>query len=66
VAYRLNKTCIVGCGGMAVDENRRRCSFKTAVLETGDWIGIDGLGGSIYKGRIAGGTQVQERGVFPT
>lgn len=52
VAYRLKKTCVVGCAEMVVQEKSKTCSLENTTLQSGDWISIDGLGGSIYKGRL--------------
>ncbi|MBU2548522.1 MAG: pyruvate, phosphate dikinase [Proteobacteria bacterium] len=53
VAHRLKKTCIVGCEGLVCDEPARTCTVGRTVLKAGDWITIDGLGGSVYKGRLS-------------
>jgi pyruvate,orthophosphate dikinase len=50
-AQRLGRTCIVGCRQLEVDEPHARSQLAGEVLETGDFISIDGRDGSIYKGR---------------
>ncbi|MEW5722318.1 MAG: PEP/pyruvate-binding domain-containing protein [Thermodesulfobacteriota bacterium] len=62
VAYRLKKTCVVGCRDMLVEESRRTCRFNRREFFTGDWVSIDGLAGLVYKGRVAGDVQVKETG----
>ena len=52
VAHRLGKTCVVGCGDMVCHEKEKRCVFPTAVLQTGDFVSIDGHEGSVYRGMI--------------
>ncbi|MGC8718864.1 MAG: PEP/pyruvate-binding domain-containing protein [Thermodesulforhabdaceae bacterium] len=50
VAYRLGKTCVVGCSKMTVWEQEHRCSINGHMFKTGDIISLDGRSGSIYKG----------------
>ncbi len=61
VAYRLNKTCIVGCAELSCNENDQVCSLGLEVLHSGAWITMDGLGGAIYKGRMMVDTEQEER-----
>ena len=53
VANRLNKTCVVGFSGLFCDEKNKTCRLGEQVLETGDWISMDGLKGHVFKGKIA-------------
>jgi pyruvate,orthophosphate dikinase len=50
VAHRLGRTCVVGCGEMVCDERGKKCLFNQTVLESGEYISIDGHEGSVYKG----------------
>jgi pyruvate,orthophosphate dikinase len=52
VAYRLGKTCIVGCGDLVCKEKEKSCRFNQVVLKSGDRISIDGREGSVYQGII--------------
>jgi pyruvate,orthophosphate dikinase len=52
VAHRLGKTCVVGCANLICMEKEGRCSLDHVNLVSGDWISIDGRGGSIYLGRV--------------
>ena len=52
VAYRLNKTCIVGCPDLVCDEPGRVCTIGRARLASGDRITLDGLKGFVYLGRF--------------
>jgi pyruvate,orthophosphate dikinase len=52
VAHRLGKTCVVGCGEMVCDEQRRIVEFASLKLRSGDHISIDGREGSVYQGRL--------------
>ncbi|RZB36271.1 MAG: pyruvate, orthophosphate dikinase [Desulfobacteraceae bacterium Eth-SRB2] len=52
VAYRLGKTCIVGCGNLICKEKEKRCQFNKVVLKSGDHVSIDGREGSVYQDLI--------------
>ncbi|UCD82948.1 MAG: pyruvate, phosphate dikinase [Desulfobacterales bacterium] len=52
VAHRLGKTCIVGCGDLICDERKKSCSFNQTVVNSGDYISIDGQEGSVFGGLI--------------
>ncbi len=52
VAYRLGKTCVVGCANLVCNEKEGKCTFHDYTLRSGDWISIDGLEGSVYSGRL--------------
>jgi pyruvate,orthophosphate dikinase len=52
VAYRLGKTCIVGCGDLICKEKEKSCQFNQVALKSGDPISIDGREGSVYQGLI--------------
>jgi pyruvate,orthophosphate dikinase len=52
VAHRLGRTCVVGCGNMTCDENRRIVEFSGRVLQSGTHISIDGRAGSVYQGLL--------------
>ncbi|MCP3952797.1 MAG: pyruvate, phosphate dikinase, partial [Desulfobacterales bacterium] len=52
VAHRLEKTCVVGCGNLVCNEKERNCRFDENHLDSGDYISIDGQGGSVYQGQV--------------
>jgi pyruvate,orthophosphate dikinase len=52
VAYRLGKTCVVGCGNLVCKEKEKSCRFNELVLKSGDHISIDGSEGSVYQDLI--------------
>lgn len=52
VAHRLGKTCVVGCGNLVCREKEKSCLFQQELLESGNFISIDGEQGSVYRGRI--------------
>jgi pyruvate, orthophosphate dikinase len=51
VARQLGKACLVGCGGLEIDENNRRIRLVGRELNEGDWLSIDGESGEISAGR---------------
>ncbi|MCG6892974.1 MAG: pyruvate, phosphate dikinase, partial [Desulfobacteraceae bacterium] len=53
VAHRLEKTCVVGCSNLVVNEKKKTCHFNGHRLGAGDTISIDGQEGSVYQGMIA-------------
>ena len=50
VAHRLGKTCVVGCGTMVCNENKKTAQFNHIVIRSGDHISVDGREGSVYQG----------------
>lgn len=52
VAYRLGKTCVVGCNVLACYEREKMCRLNDTVIRSGDFISIDGREGSVYKGLV--------------
>ena len=52
VAYRLGKTCVVGCGALICYETERECRLNQTRIRSGDFISINGREGSVYLGKI--------------
>jgi pyruvate,orthophosphate dikinase len=52
VAHRLGKTCVVGCSDLVCNEKDKKCIFNQVMIESGDYISIDGREGSVYQGQI--------------
>jgi pyruvate,orthophosphate dikinase len=52
VAYRLEKTCIVGCGNFVCNEKEKYCRFDDVEFKSGDYLSIDGREGSVYRDLI--------------
>jgi len=50
-AYRLGKTCVVGCRDLRVNERDGVSVIQDKRIRSGDWVGIDGFSGFIYLGR---------------
>lgn len=49
-AVRLEKTCVVNCTQLIVNEKEKTCTINGVLLKPGDKIAIDGNLGNIYKG----------------
>ena len=52
VAYRLDKTCVVGYRNMICNEQKKECRFEDIILTSGDFISIDGHKGAVFRGSI--------------
>ena len=50
VAHRLGKTCVVGCVNLVCNEVDRNSLFGDVLIESGDFISIDGHEGLVYQG----------------
>jgi pyruvate,orthophosphate dikinase len=51
-AHRMGKTCVVGCEDLLCDETGRKFIFNHVIVNSGDYISIDGRGGSVYLGNM--------------
>jgi pyruvate,orthophosphate dikinase len=49
-AVRLDKTCVVNCTELMVNERDKTCTINGRELRSGDKIAIDGNLGNIYSG----------------
>jgi pyruvate,orthophosphate dikinase len=52
VARGWGKCCIVGCGALHVDMERRELRVGDTVLREGDWITLNGTKGNVYAGQL--------------
>ncbi|MCL5279239.1 MAG: pyruvate, phosphate dikinase [Planctomycetes bacterium] len=60
VARGWGKCCIVGCGALHVDMEKREFRVGDTVLRAGDWITLNGTKGNVYVGQLpmmAAGTE---------
>lgn len=57
VAHQLEKTCVVGCPTLVVDERAGSGVINGYAIRSGDLLSIDGQNGLIYKGRHETTTQ---------
>ncbi|MBW2108631.1 MAG: pyruvate, phosphate dikinase, partial [Deltaproteobacteria bacterium] len=51
VAHQLQKTCVVGCSNLIVDEEAGKGTVNTHVIRSGDYLSIDGQNGFVYAGK---------------
>jgi pyruvate, orthophosphate dikinase len=61
VAQRLGRTCVVGCRALEVCEGEGRSRIGEHEVESGDWLSINGIDGSVYLGRHPTVTVGRER-----
>ncbi|MBI4294113.1 MAG: pyruvate, phosphate dikinase [Betaproteobacteria bacterium] len=52
VARQLEKVCLVGCQGLAIDAAARRCTLGKRQLREGEVITLDGRSGSVFAGAV--------------
>ncbi|HEX9654562.1 MAG TPA: pyruvate, phosphate dikinase [bacterium] len=52
VARGWGKCCIVGCGDLSIDMEKKIAHFGNKKLKEGDWITLNGTKGKIYEGQI--------------
>jgi pyruvate,orthophosphate dikinase len=53
VSRQMGKVCIVGCGALQIDYQKRTVSVGNKVLKEGDFISIDGFTGEVIEGQVA-------------
>lgn len=53
VSRQMGKVCVVGCGDLQIDYNKRTVTVKGKTLKEDDWISIDGFTGEVMAGKIA-------------
>ncbi|MCM8787826.1 MAG: pyruvate, phosphate dikinase [Candidatus Omnitrophica bacterium] len=52
VARGWGKCCIVGCGALHIDYNKKEIHVDGKVLKEGDWITLNGTKGYVYEGKL--------------
>jgi pyruvate,orthophosphate dikinase len=52
VARGWGKCCIVGCGDLTIDMEKKVAKFKEKVLKEGDWLTLNGSKGLVYEGQL--------------
>jgi pyruvate,orthophosphate dikinase len=53
VSRQMGKVCIVGCGALQIDYNKRTVTVGDTVLKEDDYISIDGFTGEVMEGQVA-------------
>lgn len=51
VARQLGRVCVVGCSALVIDFAARRARIGAEDIAEGDWLSIDGDGGTVFLGR---------------
>ncbi len=52
VARGWGKCCIVGCGGLHVDYDKKEVKSEGKTLKEGDWLTLNGTKGNVYEGKL--------------
>jgi len=52
VARGWGKCCVVGCGTLRVDYNKKEVSAGDKIIKEGDWITLNGTKGNLYYGKL--------------
>src|SRR5215469_15083458 len=53
VSRQMGKVCIVGCGALQIDYDKRTVTVGSTALKEGDFISIDGFTGEVMEGQVA-------------
>src|SRR5438874_5448616 len=53
VSRQMGKVCVVGCGALQIDYDKRTVSVGDLTLKDGDFISVDGFTGEVMAGRVA-------------
>jgi pyruvate,orthophosphate dikinase len=49
----MGKVCVVGCGALQIDYDKRTVTVGDTVLKEGDFISVDGFTGEVMAGQVA-------------
>ena len=52
VARGWGKCCIVGCGSLHIDYDKKELHVDGKILKEGDWLTLNGTRGNVYEGRL--------------
>ena len=53
VARGWGKCCIVGCGSLRINHQKKEILIGEKTLKEGEWITLNGTKGSVYEGKLA-------------
>lgn len=53
VSRQMGKVCVVGCGALQIDYQKRTVTVGDLVLKEGDFISVDGFTGEVMAGQVA-------------
>ncbi|MBY0523291.1 MAG: pyruvate, phosphate dikinase [Gemmataceae bacterium] len=52
VSRQMGKVCVVGCGALQIDYEKRTVTVGSTVLKEGDFISVDGFTGEVMAGQV--------------
>jgi pyruvate,orthophosphate dikinase len=52
VARGWGKCCIVGCGALSIDIDKKEVYIDGKILKEGDWLTLNGTKGNVYEGKL--------------
>jgi len=52
VARGMGKTCVVGCGALMINYDKKRIKVNGKAIKEGDWLSIDGNTGEVIEGKV--------------
>src|SRR5437660_5905948 len=53
VSRQMGKVCVVGCGALQIDYEKRTVTVGSTVLKENDFISVDGFTGEVMAGQVA-------------
>ncbi|MDH5662267.1 MAG: pyruvate, phosphate dikinase [Elusimicrobiota bacterium] len=53
VARGMGKPCVVGCGAISIDYQKKKFSVNGRIVKQGDYISIDGTTGEVIQGKMS-------------
>src|SRR5437667_1815693 len=53
VSRQMGKVCVVGCGAMQIDYDKRTVTVGSLTLKEDDFISVDGFTGEVMQGQVA-------------
>lgn len=52
VGRQMGKVCVVGCGDLEIDYQKRQMRVGGRTIGEGDWLSLDGFMGEVFRGQI--------------
>src|SRR6202030_1418427 len=53
VSRQMGKVCVVGCGALQIDYDKRTVTVGDLILKEGDFMSVDGFTGEVMAGQVA-------------
>ena len=64
VARGWGKCCIVGCGALHIDYEKKQLHADSKVLKEGNWVTLNGTKGNVYEGKLPMMDAAEENKLF--